>query len=139
MAERDPSPNGTERDVLGSLPRTRPARRSAKRGAPAGAATPAPLQAASTRPRAPRAPKAARPAGRAAARTQSQRRSAPSSVSPPVPAAGYATPGAPSGDGERRHPGLLGTAVQAAGEVAQLGFTVGAQALRGALGRLPRP
>jgi len=31
------------------------------------------------------------------------------------------------------------TAIQAAGELAQIGFTLGARALRGALSRLPRP
>jgi hypothetical protein len=34
---------------------------------------------------------------------------------------------------------LVGTAIQAAGELAQLGLTLGTKALRGALARLPRP
>ncbi len=34
---------------------------------------------------------------------------------------------------------LVGTAIQAAGELAQLGLTLGTKALRGAVARLPRP
>jgi hypothetical protein len=34
---------------------------------------------------------------------------------------------------------LVGTAVQAAGELAQLGLTLGTKALRGAVSRIPRP
>jgi hypothetical protein len=36
-------------------------------------------------------------------------------------------------------PGAVETAIQAAGELAQIGITVGSQALRSALSRLPRP
>jgi hypothetical protein len=35
--------------------------------------------------------------------------------------------------------GVVETAIQAAGELAQIGLTVGGQVLRGALSRLPRP
>lgn len=34
---------------------------------------------------------------------------------------------------------LVGTAIQAAGELAQLGLTLGTKALRGAVSRIPRP
>jgi len=34
---------------------------------------------------------------------------------------------------------MIETAVQAAGELAQIGVTFGIQALRGAISRLPRP
>src|SRR3954451_560487 len=40
MPPSEPGSNGTDRDVLTSLPRTRPARRSAKRDRPARGATP---------------------------------------------------------------------------------------------------
>jgi hypothetical protein len=106
-----------DREVLSSLPRTRPERRSAKRGArpSAGAqptAKPAPKARAKPRPKAKPAPK-------------------------PVPPAGYAVPktASPVGSGGAE---LVGTAVQALGELANLGAAVGARALRGALSRLPK-
>jgi hypothetical protein len=133
MAPRDPSPNGTERDVLGSLPHTRPTRRSAKRAAPKVAA--APQEAAATRPRAPRAPEAAAKPAPAPRRRRPAAAKPP--VAPPIPAAGYATP-RPDG-ADRGHHGLVGTAIQAVGELAGLGLTVAAQALKGVVGRLPRP
>ncbi len=124
MAPRQP-----ERDVLGNLPRARPTRRSSKRPAPA-------QDAATTRPGPPRSPAAARKPARP------RRRAAALDPPPPAPAppvAGYATPRQVRDAGARGHHGLLGTAVQAAGELADLGLAVGAQAVKGALGRLPRP
>ena len=134
MAERDPSPNGAERDVLGSLPRARPTRRSSKRGAPAASA---PEQAAATRPQAPPTPSATKPRRQAPKRTAAAKRSRRPPARP-VPPAGYATPSGESGAGGE-HPGLLVTAVLATGELAQLGLAVGRHALKGTLGRLPRP
>jgi hypothetical protein len=124
MAPRQP-----ERDVLGNLPRTRPTRRSSERAAPA-------QDAAATRPGPPRSPAAARKPTRPRVRAAAAKAPPPA---PPPPVAGYATPRQAPNAGERRHHGLLGTAVQAAGELAELGLAVGAQAVRGALGRLPRP
>src|SRR3954447_9458527 len=55
MPPSEPGSNGNDRDVLTSLPRTRPARRSAKRDRPARGATPPPApDAAAARPRAAR-------------------------------------------------------------------------------------
>jgi hypothetical protein len=54
-----------------------------------------------------------------------------------VPPAGYATPRSdeePSGRGD-----LIGTAVQAAGELTQIGLAAGSRAIGSALKRLPRP
>jgi hypothetical protein len=101
-----------DRDVLSSLPRTRPERRSAKRDAPA---------------RKPRAKAAAKPSAR--------RKPAPKAVPKrKVPPAGYAVPRheSPVGSGTGE---LVSTAVQAFGELANLG----GRALRDALGRLPKP
>ena len=56
-----------------------------------------------------------------------------------APPAGWQVP---SGDDGRRDGGpteLVTTAVQAAGELAQIGITVGGQLLKRAAGRLPRP
>jgi hypothetical protein len=99
----------TPPSVLGSLPRTRPHRRSPKRmSAAARAATTAPK---ATRPAATK-PAATRPPAERPARQ-------------PPPAA--ATPGA------------LETAVQAAAELAEIGLQASARALRRTLSRLPHP
>jgi hypothetical protein len=103
-----------DREVLSSLPRTRPERRSSKRGArtPAGAAKP---KSTKTQPR---------------TRAKASPKAAPPSAVPP---SGYAVPNTSSpvnaGGAE-----LIGTAVQAVGELAHLG----SRALRGALARLPK-
>jgi hypothetical protein len=54
-----------------------------------------------------------------------------------VPPAGYATPQAD--DDGPRGADLVTTAVQAAGELAQIGIAAGGRALKSALDRLPRP
>jgi len=114
-----------DRDVLSSLPRSRPARRSGKRDA----------ARASTRQQATADHvAAATPTPRAARKGAKAKASAPS----PPPPAGWATPD----DADAAQPGgleLVGTAVRAVGEVAQIGVAVGANAVKGVLGRLPRP
>lgn len=116
-----------DREVLSSLPRTRPERRSAKRGARGPAA---PKVAAA-------APKQAKPKAKARPKAKPAARSkpAPKAAPPrPVPPSGYAVPktSSPVGSGGTE---LVGTAIQAVGELANLG----ARALRDALGRLPKP
>jgi hypothetical protein len=121
MASNDANPDGGEREVFGSLPRSRPQRRSAKRdrGPAASKAEPAPT--AGARPKA-----APRPQQRDAARKPPAK----------VPPAGYATP---SDDGAPTGAALVTTAVQAAGELAQIGIAAGGRALKSAIHRLPRP
>src|SRR4051812_40342491 len=167
MPPSDSRSNGSERDVLTSLPRTRPARRSAKRAgtargatppeAPAGAAasdTPARARAkAATKPK-PAAAPAAGGRGRtasakpAAARKRPARATAAKATATPrgdaaepaVPPAGYAT-SSDSSSG-RRGPdpfALVSTSFQAAGEIAQIGATLWSQAIRSAFGRFPKP
>ena len=108
-----------DREVLSSLPRTRPERRSAKRATRGSAAAKA---AAKPKPR-PKAKAAPRP-----------------KPAPPrrVPPAGYAVPktGSPVSSGSTE---LVGGAIQAIGELANLGVALGARALRDALTRLPKP
>ena len=101
-----------DREVLSSLPRTRPERRSAKRDAPK-------VVKAKAKPK-------AKPRAKAVPPTPRQ-----------VPPAGYAVPktSSPVGSGG---PELVGTAVQALGELANLGVSLGSRALREALGRLPK-
>ena len=97
--------------VLGALPRTRPHRRSDKRAAPAGhpVGSDLPLRADFAGPE-PSPPPAADPPDPVDARK-------------PLPTGAN----------------VLGTAVQAAAELAEIGLSVSARALRGALSRLPRP
>lgn len=128
--------------VLGSLPRTRPHRRSDKRPAAVARATasepvvspaevtPEPKRAeakprgatakrrAAVTPRATAKKAAATPAGEAKPRRTAAREAAPT----PAPV-----------------PGTLETAVQAAAELAEIGLQASARALRRTLSRLPRP
>jgi len=105
-------------EVLASLPRRRPHRRSPKRpatprsGAPpnAGTGPPEPERVRAERVRAERV------------RAEPQRE----------PAIAGRRRSRPSG------PEVLGTAVQATAELAEIGLSVSARALRGALSRLPR-
>jgi hypothetical protein len=172
MASSDSSSGGNgDRDVFGSLPNTRPQRRSARRdragakakpatpdqaGAGAGAAA-KPRPAAKAKPAAQAKP---RPAARAEPAPRAQRaasaepaasakpgaRANPAAKAAPprataskIPPAGYATPRADDDDGVPRGAELVTTAVQAAGELAQIGLAAGGRALKSALGRLPRP
>ena len=115
-------------DVLGGLPRRRPQRRSDKRASPATPggvpATPGGVPATPggvpATPRARTAPP--KPPLRMAA---AGRKRAPAKREPAPP--------------ERKPEHILGTAAQAAAELAEIGFAVGVRALRDAVARLPRP
>jgi hypothetical protein len=199
MPPTDTEANGTDRDVLTSLPRTRPSRRSAKRDRPGRAGGEAPAASGSSRPTAssgtPAAPEtaaaptaattaAARPkttAARAkpkaaspgakpkaassrakrastsrsrtgtstaakpraatrptAARTAATAEAASVAAEAAVPPAGYATEAQAHAHGPDPF-AVVTTAVQAAGEIAQIGATLWGQAVRTAISRLPRP
>jgi len=110
-----------DREVLSSLPRTRPERRSTKRAARTPAGTTAAKNVAN--------PKTTK----SGAKPKATARPKPAAAPPrPVPPAGYAVPktSSPVNAGGAE---LIGTAIQAVGELASLGT----KALRGALGRLP--
>jgi hypothetical protein len=126
MSESDERDGG---EVLKSLPARRPQRRSARRDGAKTARKPAPANAAA-KPRAKAAPTA--------------RKSAPSARKPAGVRPSAATRNASSTPSKRpaQPPEgleLVGTAIQAAGELAQLGLTLGTKALRGAVSRIPRP
>jgi hypothetical protein len=124
MASSDPSSGADEREVFAGLPNARPHRRSAKRDRPARGASGA----------AKAKPAAAKPKAKAASRPMARPAPEPAAKVPP---AGYATPR--PDDGVPRGADLVGTAVQAAGELAQIGIAAGGRALKSAFQRLPRP
>ncbi|MBW3607126.1 MAG: hypothetical protein KY463_02010 [Actinobacteria bacterium] len=145
MPERPDS----DREVLTSLPRSRPARRSAKRDErPARDAT-----RASAKPVAPRKPRTANAAPRAAApppqpatRSRTTAKAAPAAERPRVPperkipAAGYAAPDSRAGKASASPAAeLISTSIQATAELAQIGLAVGRQTLQSMLDRLPKP
>jgi hypothetical protein len=125
MASSDRSTDADEREVFAGLPNARPHRRSAKRDRPARAAA-APAEAKP----------AAKPKAKAKAAAKPKARPAPKPAEK-IPPAGYATPRAD--DGVPHGADLIGTAVQAAGELAQIGIAAGGRALKSAIQRLPRP
>jgi hypothetical protein len=125
VAER---PDG-DREVLTSLPRSRPVRRSAKRGERGDAK-------ASAKPAARRAPAAKKKAAKPTPAAQ-RPRPAPKRTVPP---AGYAAPASRADDAQASGAAdVLTTTIQAAAELAQIGLTVGRQTLRSMLDRLPKP
>ena len=127
----------SDREVLTSLPRSRPVRRSSKRGERPSAARPSAKPVA---PRKPRAAKAAKPTPTPAAEAPARPVRPPVAPQRKIPAAGYAAP-----DTRDRDPAgspateLVTTAIQAAAELAQIGMTVGRQTLQSMLERLPKP
>jgi hypothetical protein len=148
-------------DVLGALPHRRPQRRSAKRAAPAGrsgpsgtangnAARPKRATASAERTTAPakRAPATPRSRG---ARPATPQRSAPATATratprrperlhqPAQPAGGPPTPPRAGEPDQTTGRDILGIAAQAAAELAEIGLSVSARALRNAVSRLPRP
>jgi hypothetical protein len=110
--------------VLGSLRSTRPDRLGGERRAAASTRS----RIATAKPKK-RAPKKAPATATQTKATAAQRPSAP----PPPP------PPARSGDGRPSGAEIVTTAVQATGELARIGATVGSQLLRRAARRIPRP
>jgi hypothetical protein len=133
VSDRDAPNSGNSRDVLSSLPSTRPQRRSPKRDG-SKQANPRSKAAGAPRAGAARAGGAAKPRPPAAGpRRQSAR------AGKTVAAQGYhpvsdTTPVEPPTGTE-----ILASAVQAAGDVAQFGLTIGERLLRAAASRLPKP
>ncbi len=153
-------PASRSSDVLTSLPRTRPHRRSQKRPARAAAAAPAqdtpaakPVRAAAAKPaRTATKPTGTAPAGKtaraAAAKGPTSVESARQARSAPkAKPARLRQPAQPGGTppGPRRaptppnKPTWSRTAVQAAAELAEIGLSAGARTIRGVVSRLPRP
>jgi hypothetical protein len=131
--------NGSEgKDVLSSLPHSRPQRRSAKRdGAkPAAKARPKPKAtvAPRARPKQGAAKSAPKPkvAGAPRPSAATRRARAESVKRPPAARPTAAEPAPESRD-------IVSASVQAAGELARIGITLGTQIVREATRRLPKP
>jgi hypothetical protein len=127
--------NSSSSDVLSALPHRRPHRRSAKR-----AARPATTSA-------PKAKKAKAATSTSQTRTSNGRAAKPTPATRPAPkrlrqpAQPAGAPPSPRSRGSVPTTGadVVGTAVHAAAELAEIGLTAGARALRNAVARLPRP
>jgi len=150
-----------ESEVLGGLPHRRPHRRSDKRGARPAGPSPEATGTASTAARAAK-PAAARKTKPPAARA-TKPAPVPASEPPPPEVAAASRPAAMTGKAgparlrqpaqpegtptspPRRRPApatgadILGTAVQAAAELAEIGLSASARAIRSAVSKLPRP
>lgn len=117
-------------DVLSSLPSSRPQRRSPKRDGSAGQKSPKRANSATKR--------ASTNSSKRAGSASAARSAPPSGARRPVAAQGYhpvdSSPVEPPSSTE-----ILVSAVQAAGEVAQIGLTLGERLLRAAASRLPKP
>ena len=126
--------------VMGNLPATRPSRIGAeRRGAAAprkrttATATKSTATATATKPKA-KATAARKPTS---APKAAEAKAAKLRKPDPAPPAGWQTPGEDGGgDGATD---VVSTAVQAAGELAQIGLTLGGQAVKRAVRRLPKP
>jgi len=133
----------SDREVLTSLPRTRPVRRSDKRAkAPRKTSAPKSVAEAAAAP-GPKKVASATAAKRpkpTAAKTAKPTADGSSTPRRKIPPAGYAAPTsqAPE-DPVNASADLIATAIQAAGELTQIGYAVGRQTLRSMLDRLPRP
>lgn len=126
--------DSTDREVLASLPRTRPGRRSERRASEPGVEKRAPARGRDSGKRAAGKP----PARGRKASPEPARKASPKRV-PARPGADAGPRTTPPPERDEHGRGLVGTAVQAAGELAEIGLTVGGNALRDALSRLPHP
>lgn len=131
-------PTNEPESVLGSLPATRPERfgrpRRDVRSAAAQSRAPRPAKPAPARAKAPtprRAPAAKQPA--------TYKPKAVSASSPELERPQTAAPPPPRPIGHPTGTELVTTAIQATGELARIGLTVGGQVLKRAVDRLPRP
>jgi hypothetical protein len=132
--------------VLGNLPATRTTRVGGARTKAGAAAKPKPRTAAKAKPKAAARPKAAAPRVAATPAREPAKPHRPRPVRAGAPALAESTERARSEPSEPRERGaspptgteLVTTAIQAAGELAQIGLVVGGQVLKRAVNRLPK-
>jgi hypothetical protein len=115
--------------VMGNLPATRPARIGGERRAAAAPRKRTTATATATKPTATRK--------QTSAPKEAEAKAAKLRKPDPAPPAGWQTPGEDGGGNSATD--VVSTAVHAAGELAQLGVTIGGQLLKRAAGRIPRP
>ncbi len=135
-------PSGDDASVLASLSTTRPQRLGNRRRTTAAKAKPAAKKRAPAKPRA-SAKRRPKPVTRPTAISEASGhkpkpvRSGASGLDAPAKKAAVQRSPAP----ERKPSGveLVGTVVQAAGELAQVGLSIGGQVLKRAVERLPKP
>ncbi|MGZ4227128.1 MAG: hypothetical protein ACXVH1_31200 [Solirubrobacteraceae bacterium] len=144
MTDRNSSPS----DVLSALPHRRPHRRSGKRAARPTTASAPRAKAAASAPRAKAAASAPRAKAAASAPPKAKTSSNGHATKPTPatkrlrqPAQPAGAPPSPRSRGSVPTTGadVIGTAVHAAAELAEIGLTAGARALRNTVARLPRP
>ncbi|MGZ4323470.1 MAG: hypothetical protein ACXVHJ_16035 [Solirubrobacteraceae bacterium] len=144
MTDRNSSPS----DVLSALPHRRPHRRSGKRAARPTTASAPRAKAAASAPRAKAAASAPRAKAAASAPPKAKTSSNGHATKPTPatkrlrqPAQPAGAPPSPRSRGSVPPTGadVFGTAVHAAAELAEIGLTAGARALRNTVARLPRP
>jgi hypothetical protein len=128
-----------EESVLGSLPATRPTRFGAERRKSANGKAAKPAPRAKKRAPKPAAKRAASAPAKPAARKPRPVRAGAPSLAESNKRARAAEPPPPSTTSPPSGTELVTTAIQAAGELAQIGIAVGGQVLRRAVERLPRP
>jgi hypothetical protein len=124
-------------EILGALPRTRPQRRSSKRGPASDDRQPpenAKAQASAAAPKARARAIDGGQTGTARLQTGTTAASAPRTAQ----RARTTTPRPPLAPAPKR-PGLVKTLVQAGAELAEIGLSVTARAVRDTVSRLPRP
>jgi hypothetical protein len=125
MSEQSDRPS----EVLGALPHRRPSRRSEKRAVAPTRDAPGKRPAAATRD-APKKPPAA---------TTKISKQRPAAATKPSERSPLAAPSSGAASTPPRGTEIVGTAVQAAAELAEIGLSVTARAIREAVARLPRP
>jgi len=145
-AKRTPRPDGNGAAKRPARPTTKPAAARAKGAkAPAGRSAAAARLAASTKPAAPAKPRRVEAAAGAISIDDTTRQPKLKAVRPSDATRRAAPQGArkpPAADRPAGAPDgleLLGTAIQAAGELAQITLSLGTAALKRAASRLPRP
>ncbi|HUY59343.1 MAG TPA: hypothetical protein VMV16_06500 [Solirubrobacteraceae bacterium] len=133
-----------EPSVLGALPHSRPHRRSAKREtrpvSPGGAVMkPAAKRTTATVSAAKRTTTTVSAAAEPAAEPAPETAAETATATEPAPPLGESEDPGTGGTGGVGAAELVTTVVQAAAELAEIGLTAGARALRIAVSRLPRP
>jgi|SRR5947209_20443128 len=123
-------------DLLGALPRRRPNRRSDKRGAAPAERKPQPPRESRRTASTPKAARGSQTSSRKSKARPAQKRLRQPAQPRGIPAARRASKRKPAPTSGVE---IIGTAVQAVGELAEIGMALSARALRNALRRLPRP